>query len=68
MYPQLKDKLGSSTIEISKYIYDDTVDTSNKSAVVDWYYKKFINGLEVLHYCKFCNGEILYASENDSEY
>ena len=68
MYPQLKEKLGSSTIEISKYIYDDTVDTSNKSAVVDWYYKKFINGIEVLHYCKFCNGEILYASENDSEY
>jgi len=68
MYPQLKDKVGSSTIEISKYIYDDTVDTSNKSAVVDWYYKKYINGVEVLHYCKFCNGEILYASENDSAY
>ena len=68
MYPQLKDKLGASTIEISKYIYDDTVDTSNKSAVVDWYYKKFINDVEVLHYCKFCNGEILYASENDSDY
>ncbi len=68
MYPQLKDKLGASTIEISKYIYDDTVDTSNKSAVVDWYYKKFINGVEVLHYCKFCNGEILYASENDSDH
>lgn len=68
MYPKLKDKLGASTIEISKYIYDDTVDTSNKSAVVDWYYKKFINGVEVLHYCKFCNGEILYASENDSDY
>ena len=68
MYPQLKDKLGASTIEISKYIYDDTVDTSNKSAVVDWYYKKFVNGAEALHYCKFCNGEILYASENDSEY
>ena len=68
MYPQLKDKLGASTIEISKYIYDDSVDTSNKSAVVDWYYKKYINGVEVLHYCKFCNGEILYASENDSDY
>ncbi len=68
MYPSLKDKLGNSSIEISKYIYDDTVDTSNKSAVVDWYYKKFINGIETLHYCKFCNGEILYASENDPEY
>ncbi|MBE6747903.1 MAG: hypothetical protein E7557_01580 [Ruminococcaceae bacterium] len=68
MYPQLKGKLGTSTIEVSKYIYDDSVDTANKSAVVDWYYKKFINGTEALHYCKFCNGEILYASENDDIY
>lgn len=67
-YPQLNGKLGGSTVEISKYIYDDTVDTSQKSAVIDWYYKKLINGREVLHFCKFCNGEILYASENDSEY
>ena len=67
-YPFLKGKLGTSTVEVSKYIYDDTVDTSQKSAVVDWYYKKFINGVEVLHYCKFCNGEILYASENDPQY
>lgn len=68
MYPKLKDKLGTSSVEISKYIYDDSVDTSNKSAVIDWYYKKFVNGVEVLHYCKYCNGEILYASENDSQY
>ncbi len=68
MYPSLNGKLGGSSIEISKYIYDDTVDTSEKSAVVDWYYKKLVNGKETLHYCKFCNGEILYASENDPEY
>ncbi|MBE6815349.1 MAG: hypothetical protein E7522_07890 [Ruminococcaceae bacterium] len=68
MYPELNGKLGGSTVEISKYIYDDTVDTSHKSAVIDWYYKKLINGREVLHFCKFCNGEILYASENDVEY
>ena len=68
MYPELNGKLGGSTVEISKYIYDDTVDTSHKSAVIDWYYKKLINGREVLHFCKFCNGEILYASENDAEY
>lgn len=68
LYPQLNGKLGGSSVEISKYIYDDNVDTSSKSAVVDWYYKKLINGREVLHYCKFCNGEILYASENDTEY
>lgn len=68
-HPQLKDKLGGSNIEVSKYVYDDAVDTSNKSSVVDWYYKKRNSqGDVILHYCKFCNGEILYASENDAEY
>ena len=67
-YPQLKDKLGTSTIEIAKYVYDDAVDTSNKSAVVDWYYKLENGGKTVLHYCKFVNDTLLYASENDPTY
>ena len=37
-----------------------------KSVVVDWYYKKPDEaGRTLLHYCKFCNGVVLYASEND---
>jgi hypothetical protein len=64
-YPQLINKLGGSSINISKYVYDDNVDTNNKSAVVDWYYKKSVNGKTVLHYCKYVNDEVLYASEND---
>ena len=56
------------TIDVAKYVYDDTVDTSKKAAVVDWYYKVRAGGREVLHYCKFCNGEVLYASENDPAY
>ena len=67
-YPQLKGKLGAPNINISKYIYDDNVDTSDKSVVVDWYYKRSVGGREVLHYCKFCNGEVLFASENEEEY
>lgn len=67
-YPSLKNKLSAPTIDVAKYIYDDTVDTSDKAAVVDWYYKVQRNGKDVLHYCKFCNGEVLYASENDEEY
>lgn len=71
-YPVLKDKLSSPTIEVSKYNYDDTVDTSESSVVVDWYYKKQVtdeNGAvrDVLHYCKFCNNEVLFASENNPE-
>ena len=39
-----------------------------KTLVVDWYYKKTVDGREVLHYCKFADGVVLYASENDPVY
>ena len=64
-YPQLNGKLGGSTMDISKYVYDDTVDTNNKSVVVDWYYKKSVDGRVVLHYCKYVNDEVLFATENE---
>ena len=66
-YPQLAGKLGTSTLDLSKYVYDDSVDTTNKSAVIDWYYKKSQNGKTVLHYCKFVNDEVLYATENEQQ-
>lgn len=67
-YPQLAGKLGTSTLDLSKYVYDDTVDTTNKSAVIDWYYKKTQNGKTVLHYCKFVNDEVLFATENEPNF
>ncbi len=68
-YPQLEGKLSNSTMDISKYVYDDAVDTNNKSAVVDWYYKKRnAQGKIVLHYCKYVNDEVLFATENESDY
>ena len=66
-YPQLSGKLGSSCLDLSRYIYDDKVDTSDKSAVIDWYYKKRAGGKTVLHYCKFVNDEVLFATENEPE-
>ena len=69
MYPQLEGKLSSTPTEnVSKYIYDDNVDTTNKSAVIDWYYKKNQNGKTVLHYCKFVNDIVLFATENEPEF
>lgn len=74
LYPQMADKTSDGTLlEAAKYIHDDQVDTTDKSIVVDWYYKKVVKASDgelpiiktVLHYCKFCNGEVLYASEND---
>jgi hypothetical protein len=68
-YPQLQGKLGAATLDIAKYVYDDNVDTTNKSVVVDWYYKKQnSNGKTVLHYCKYVNDEVLFATENDPNF
>ena len=67
-YPQLEGKLSSAAIDVTKYIYDDNVDTTNKSAVVDWYYKKTQNGKTVLHYCKYVNDVVLFSTENDPNF
>lgn len=67
-YPQLQGRLGQATMDITKYVYDDTVDTNNKSIVVDWYYKKSQGGRTVLHYVKYVNDEVLFATENDPNF
>ena len=68
-YPQLKGKNGGKIIDVKQYVYDDTVDVTNKSVVVDWYYKKRnAAGKTVLHFCKFVGNEVLFASENEAEY
>lgn len=67
-YPQLKDRLSSMhSVVQTEYQFDDTVDKSNRSQVVDWYYKVNVDGKNVVHYVKFCNGVVLYATENDPE-
>ena len=68
-YPQLEGKLeGSGEGSFNRYLYDDAVDVSGKSAVVDWYYKKLQSGKQVLHYCKFVNDEVLFATENETQW
>lgn len=64
---------GNGSGEVSKYVYDDYIDKTNKSLVIDWYYKKTETddiGKTVtrLHYVKYVNEYIIYASENDPEY
>ena len=67
-YPQLVNRLGGGNMTITKYLYDDKVDTTEKSVVVDWYYKKNVGGKTVLHYCKYVNDVVLFATENDPNY
>lgn len=67
MYPEVKGKLSSDTSKTKQYIFDDTIDTTDKCAVIDWYYKKKTGNRTVLHFCKFVDDNILYATENDNE-
>ena len=67
-WPQLKGH-SASVLDVPRFLHDGGLDTTEKSVVVDWYYKKpDAEGRVLLHYCKFCNGVVLYASENDPEY
>ena len=67
-YPEYAGKMRGNAIDVKQYIYDDTVDTSEKSVVVDWYYKvKTPGGATALHYAKFVGDVLLYASQNDPE-
>ena len=65
-YPQCRGNLGGNkAIELAKYLYDDNVDTSDKSVVIDWYYHTYVNGKKTLQYVKYVNDIVLYATENE---
>ena len=66
-WPELAGRLKGGTFTTSRYLYDETVDTSDKSPVIDWYYKKRVDGKSVLHYVKFVGETVLFASENETE-
>ncbi|MBR5422983.1 MAG: hypothetical protein IK108_03125 [Clostridia bacterium] len=66
-YPFLEGRLGGAG-EAAAYLYDKDVDTTGKSTVVDWYYKRSVGGRQVLHYVKFVNDTVLFASENEEAY
>ena len=65
-YPQCVGKLGGKkNVTLAKYLYDDHVDTSDKSVVIDWYYHTYVNGKKTLQYVKYVNDIVLYATENE---
>lgn len=68
-YPQYADKFAAqSSFSPAKFLYDDRVDTTDKSTVIEVYYHTANSqGKRVLHYCKFVNDVVLYATENDKE-
>ena len=62
-YPELEGKLKGSGFLSAKFLYDDAVDTSEKATVIEVYYHTG----PVLHYCKFVDDTVLFATENDPE-
>lgn len=76
-YPQIQAG-GTQTLGLTvTEAYQLGANTTEQRAVIDWYYKKRVRVTDemgvpkmntVLHYCKFCNGQVIYASENDPNY
>lgn len=65
-YPELVGKLGGdATVKPKEYIYDDTVDTTDKTVVVDCYYKLRTESGTIVHLVKYVGDTILYSSENE---
>lgn len=66
-YPELEGKLNSNPQIQKKYNTDDVISFDGKSMVVDWYYKKYQNGRQVLHFAKLVGDTVLQSTENDTE-
>ena len=64
-YPQLKGKLKGNGFVSTRFLYDDAVNDTDKATVIDVYYRCRQKGKTVLHYCKFVDDTLLYATEND---
>lgn len=67
-YPELADEnITGKSVGIRKFITEDSVDETNKTMVVDWYYHTYDGGKKILHYCKFVGEHVLYSTEDDPE-
>lgn len=66
-YPELQGEQLSSPATVSKYRYDDSISTADKSLVIDWYYHEYQGQRRILHYVKYVGEHVLYATVDDPE-
>lgn len=66
-YPELEGSLKGQGILSARFLYDDTVNTSDKATVIEVYYHVHQGGKRVLHYCKYVEDHVLYATENETQ-
>ena len=70
-YPFMDGKLtesGWGDVQAYQNAESQNRDHGDESVVFDWWYKRKNGTRSVVHLCKFCNGEVLWASENTKEY
>lgn len=66
---QYPDKdITSNAQGLKEYESEETIDRSNQSLVVDWYYKVNNGTRDIVHYIKYTGGTVLYSSEEDATY
>lgn len=66
-YPQLEGRLKGNPMYSSKFLYDDAVSDAEKATIIEVYYHVYQDGKRVLHYCKFVEDQVLFATENETE-
>lgn len=64
-YPGIDLGVDGDALSLTQYMTEDNEDMRGKRCVVDWYYKRNVNGVTELHLCKFVGRTILYSSENE---
>lgn len=64
-YPELEGRLKGQGFINAKFLYDDTVNTTDKATVIEVYYHAYQGPVKVLHYCKYVEDFVIYASENE---
>lgn len=67
-YPLLELRGSTPGLDVTRYVHDDQVETGNKAVVVDWYYRRRQGNRTVLHYCRFVEDQVIFASENEPAY
>ena len=66
-YPELQGKLKNNGMVQAKFLYEEKATTSNYATIIEVYYKKSVNGKNVLHYCKYVGDQVLFATENETQ-
>ena len=64
-YPALRGNRQTDRFVSTRFLYDDHVNTTGKTTVIEVYYHKRKNGKKILHYCKYAGNTVLYATENE---